>query len=458
MHATLGLLEGHLEGTERVLEAARQRSDPAQLWESRFSYGLAIVALRREQDRLGEVVEDAHQLAADHVGYRMLPALAAYVDAAVGRTNEARRQMDELAVDGFAFLPRDHGWLFGMTYLAETALLLGDARRAAEIERLLAPYADRMGFASGEISSGPVDRVRGRLAAFAGRHGEALVLLENAEGDAARKGARLWAVRSSVDRARVLVERDGPGDRAVAGDLIEAALVACRSLGLPAIEREARAVEASLGVAEPSIVTPRRDALAGRTATLRRDGDVWSIGGDRIVQLRHSKGLSYLARLIAEPGREFHALDLVGHVAVGADHGVGGSEAAALGLHIDKGQGGAVIDDEAKAAYRARLRELQSDLDEAEAFNDPVRAEAARHEMDALEAQLSAAFGLGGRARTEGSEAERARQSVTKAIREATRRIAAEDGAIGDHLERSVRTGLYCVYDPDPASRVTWNM
>ena len=57
MHATLGLLEGRLEDTERVLEAARQRSDPARLWESRFSYGLAIIALRREQDRLGEVVE-----------------------------------------------------------------------------------------------------------------------------------------------------------------------------------------------------------------------------------------------------------------------------------------------------------------------------------------------------------------------------------------------------------------
>ena len=78
--------------------------------------------------------------------------------------------------------------------------------------------------------------------------------------------------------------------------------------------------------------------------------------------------------------------------------------------------------------------------------------------MDALEAQLSAAFGLGGRARPEGSAAERARQSVTKAIREATRRISAEDGAIGEHLDRSVRTGLYCVYDPDPAARVTWTM
>ena len=114
---------------------------------------------------------------------------------------------------------------------------------------------------------------------------------------------------------------------------------------------------------------------------------------------------------------------------------------------------GALIDDEARAAYRVRLRELQAELDEADAFNDPARGEAARLEMDALEAQLSAAFGLGGRPRPEGSAAERARQSVTKAIREATRRIAAEDSALGDHLDRSVRTGVYCVYDPDPSSR-----
>ena len=201
----------------------------------------------------------------------------------------------------------------------------------------------------------------------------------------------------------------------------------------------------------PSAASP-----AGRTATFRRDGDVWSIGSDRIVRLRHSKGLLYLSRLIAEPGREFHALDLVGQGAVGADRGIGASEAAALGLGVDGGDSGALIDDEARAAYRVRLRELQAELDEAEAFNDPARGEAARLEMDALEAQLSAAFGLGGRPRPEGSAAERARQSVTKAIREATRRIAAEDSALGDHLERSVRTGVYCVYDPDPSSRLTW--
>ena len=188
MNAVLGLLEGRLEDTERVLEAARHHGDRAHRWESRFSYRLAIVGLRREQDRLGEVVEGAHQLAADHPGYRMLPALAAYVDAATGHIDEARRQMDELAVGGFAFLPRDHGWLFGMSYLAETAILVGDAQRAAEIERLLAPYADRMGFASGEVSSGPVDRIRGLLAAMATRYDEAARALRECGAGCRPKG------------------------------------------------------------------------------------------------------------------------------------------------------------------------------------------------------------------------------------------------------------------------------
>jgi non-specific serine/threonine protein kinase len=264
-------------------------------------------------------------------------------------------------------------------------------------------------------------------------------------------------VRSNVDLARVLVERDGPGDRARARELVEAALAACRALGLPAIEREARAVAAALDGESQPAVAAASGAGAVRSATFRRDGDVWSIGGERIVRLRHSKGLTYLARLIAEPGREFHALDLVGQ-GTGVGAAIDAAHAADLGLHVGDTNGGAVIDDEAKAAYRARLRELQAEIDEAAALNDPARGEAARFEIDALEAQLSAAFGLGGRARPEGSPAERARQSVTKAIREATRRIAEEDGAIGEHLQRSVRTGVYCVYDPDPATRVTWAM
>ncbi|MFA9431973.1 hypothetical protein [Egicoccus sp. AB-alg2] len=49
-------------------------------------------------------------------------------------------------------------------------------------------------------------------------------------------------------------------------------------------------------------------------------------------------------------------------------------------------------------AYERRILELQGDLEEAEAFVDPVRAKRARVELDQLVAGLSAATTLGGRA------------------------------------------------------------
>lgn len=72
--------------------------------------------------------------------------------------------------------------------------------------------------------------------------------------------------------------------------------------------------------------------------------------------------------------------------------------------------------------------------------------------MDLLTEQLAAAVGLGGRDRGAASSAERARVTVTKAIRAAQQRIAREDAELGAHLEVSVRTGSFCVYRPDPGS------
>lgn len=76
--------------------------------------------------------------------------------------------------------------------------------------------------------------------------------------------------------------------------------------------------------------------------------------------------------------------------------------------------------------------------------------------MDLLTEQLAAAVGLGGRDRGAASSAERARVTVTKAIRAAQQRIAQEDAELGAHLEVSVRTGSFCVYCPDPGSPITW--
>ena len=74
-------------------------------------------------------------------------------------------------------------------------------------------------------------------------------------------------------------------------------------------------------------------------------------------------------------------------------------------------------------AYQARIVELQHEIDQARDDNDDARAERAELELDALVEQLSEAFGLGGRSRTTGSSAERARTAVTYRVRAAIRKL-----------------------------------
>ena len=54
------------------------------------------------------------------------------------------------------------------------------------------------------------------------------------------------------------------------------------------------------------------DEPPGADVSLRREGEYWSVVFEgRTVRLRDLKGMRYLARLVAQPGREFHVLDLV---------------------------------------------------------------------------------------------------------------------------------------------------
>jgi hypothetical protein len=114
------------------------------------------------------------------------------------------------------------------------------------------------------------------------------------------------------------------------------------------------------------------------------------------------------------------------------------------------GDAGEVLDSAARDAYRHRLIELEVEASEADADGDVGRSERIATERDAILEQLTAAYGLGGRARRVGSDAERARTAVTARIRETIRRIRSANPELGQHLARSVRTGTFCVYEPDP--------
>jgi hypothetical protein len=80
------------------------------------------------------------------------------------------------------------------------------------------------------------------------------------------------------------------------------------------------------------------------------------------VHLRDAKGLRHLARLLADPGQEFHAVDLEAADGPPAPAARPGSRAGGgqpeLVARRDLGDAGVPLDATAKAAYQARLTEL----------------------------------------------------------------------------------------------------
>jgi hypothetical protein len=199
-------------------------------------------------------------------------------------------------------------------------------------------------------------------------------------------------------------------------------------------------------------VAPPVDAKAApvvRTGALAREGKWWvaSCDGSRL-RMQDTKGLRYLALLLARPGAECHVLDLVDRVEGVAPPG--GPDRRALG------DAGEMMDARGRSLYRRRIEELRVEIDETLAAGQLEAAEARQAELDELVAQLAQAFGLGGRDRRAASAAERARLNVTRALRAATAKLAEGLPGAGGALERRIRTGLYCAYEPAPGDEVRW--
>jgi hypothetical protein len=170
--------------------------------------------------------------------------------------------------------------------------------------------------------------------------------------------------------------------------------------------------------------------LLGAGNEFRLDGAVWHLRyAGRTASVPDGKGMHDLALLLARPGRAVPATDLLGLVApaAGADD---------------------MLDATARAAYKARLTDLETEIDEADAAGDLGRAERARTEREFLIHELAAATGLGGRARRLGDETEKARKTVTARIRHTIGRIGRVHPELGEHLETSIRTGTQCGYEP----------
>jgi hypothetical protein len=182
-------------------------------------------------------------------------------------------------------------------------------------------------------------------------------------------------------------------------------------------------------------------AVAANEAHCQRVGRKWRVTLlGRSVLVEDSIGVVHLAVLIANPRQEIQAADLVAGLA-----GLSGTGGEVHG----SGAAQSVLDHEAIAEYRSRLKRLEAQLDETGIDElEPGRARQVRAERDWLVAQLSSAAGFGGRTRAFPDQPERARVAVGKAIRRALARITEADAVIGEHLRQTVHTGVRCSYWP----------
>ena len=119
--------------------------------------------------------------------------------------------------------------------------------------------------------------------------------------------------------------------------------------------------------------------------------------------------------------------------------------------------GGDSLDAQARAEYKQRLVELTEELEEARKFRGEGRVARIENEIDQVERELKNALGLSSRSRNARSAADQARVNVPKNIGRALDQIEAEHESLGRLLKSTIRTGMFCSYQPDPRSRVAWS-
>lgn len=172
-----------------------------------------------------------------------------------------------------------------------------------------------------------------------------------------------------------------------------------------------------------------------------RKGQVWVVRFDgNETFLENNVGPLYIARLLATPHMPVPAVTLL---------------ASRIGIDERKltGSSGELADAEAVADCQRRYEDLMNEIAKAESDNDIGRLDQLKAEQDDLTSHLASVLGKGGR-RREVTDADKIRQSVTKAIKRTLAVLEAEHQPLAKHLSASLSLGYAPMYSP--ANETDW--
>src|SRR5215203_5445790 len=362
----------------------------------RREFGWPLTELGRIRLRRGDIrgAEEAF-LAAHEVGWDPQPGLAlvhlAKGDVALAAQSVRDALERPLSIPSKELPPNTELRLAPLLEAqVEIEVAAGDfgmARAAADqLSRIAALFESKALFASAALARGRVSLAEGDTAGARRDFEEAAHLWNGVGAPYETALARMGlghAHRAGGNEERAVLEfqaaRSG-FERVGAVAPTAEAVRACGGAGRDEMRQRAR----------PPQARPSTGDASADENVFRREGDYWSVAFEgQIVRLRDLKGLRYLARLLGDPGREFHVRDLVsveGGWSDDAGRGAGRGLAFSPGLDV-----GVLLDAQAKEAYRRRLAEIDEDIEEALAFGDDERSAQAAAERDFLLHELARA-------------------------------------------------------------------
>src|SRR5579875_1568592 len=232
--AMQALFAGRLREAEQLAAQALAGGAPGEQVTAAQYHAIQLMAIRREQARLGELEGAARQMIAANPARPGWRAALAMLLAENGRSREAHDAFEPLAAEGLERIPRDVDWLTTVILLGEACAELGDVPRARILHEMLLPYREvNVVVGVAVVCLGPAARVLGRLAALAGQPDRARQHFERALAVCGQLGSPLLLAQAQLDYAQAL------GAELPASRLIDEAQRTAEALGLNKLARQA---------------------------------------------------------------------------------------------------------------------------------------------------------------------------------------------------------------------------
>jgi len=395
LHMMLALTEGRLAEGEALAIEMLAKGQGARADDAARVFVMTQFSIRRDRGGLEELADMPDVTNEQFRAFPIWRAGLALLLAEIGRPIEAQQEINLLAADDFAAIPRDPAWLCAMAMVAETAVLLGDLPRVASLyDRMLGCRESVVVLGFGFGTWGSLSRHLGVMATALSRWPEAVRHFEHALQVNERMAARPCLARTQIDYAAMLLMRGEESDLRRAEALVRAALEITGECGMHRLGKHAQRLLRQWRVGDTSIDRSGRQEVAVRPSDaesqciFRFDGDYWTVGNrERTLHLADSKGMRCIHHLLANPGREFPAVELV--------------------------------------ALTGRPR-TRSPGDGRVQFTSPA--------------------------------SERARINVTRLIAAAIRRVRADEPELGRYLATSIKTGTFCSYTPASDRALRWEL